>query len=258
MRGLSRAAAKLGEMTTRRPSLLCELHAHTTLSDGDLTLRETVDLHGRSGFDVLCITDHCIRADDPWLTEPGPMFVHAGNFDGYLQAVEVEAERARALYGMLVLPGLELTYQNEDPRKAAHAVAVGLRRFVGVDDGIEAALIDARAAGAVVIAAHPYPLEVAPSAFRNTARFALDWQLLQPLVDRFELINRHDLFPWVAEARLPYVASGDFHRLEHLSTWKTLVPCDQDETALISYLRSAAPVHITRFTAGDVPAKLAA
>jgi 3',5'-nucleoside bisphosphate phosphatase len=42
--------------------LLCELHAHTTWSDGALTVPELVDLYGRSGFDVLAITDHVVRA----------------------------------------------------------------------------------------------------------------------------------------------------------------------------------------------------
>ena len=51
--------------------LLCELHAHTRWSDGELTVAELVDLHGRSGFDVLCITDHVVRSDDPWRFEEG-------------------------------------------------------------------------------------------------------------------------------------------------------------------------------------------
>ncbi len=46
--------------------LLCELHAHTRWSDGVFTVAELVDLHGRSGFDVLGITDHVVRRDDPW------------------------------------------------------------------------------------------------------------------------------------------------------------------------------------------------
>jgi PHP domain len=73
-------------------SLLCELHAHTTFSDGELTLREVVDLYGDHGFDVLCVTDHCVRADDPWL-ENDPRHVHAGNFARYLHSVEQEAAR---------------------------------------------------------------------------------------------------------------------------------------------------------------------
>ena len=47
---------------------------------------------------------------------------------------------------MLVLPGLELTYDDPDPLLGAHAVAVGLERFVGVADGIERALGEARRA----------------------------------------------------------------------------------------------------------------
>ena len=47
----------------RRP-LLCELHSHTTWSDGELDLDDLVDLHGARGFDVLCVTDHVVRAAD--------------------------------------------------------------------------------------------------------------------------------------------------------------------------------------------------
>ena len=45
--------------------LLCELHAHTTWSDGVLSIAELVDLYGTAGFDVLCVTDHTARLDDP-------------------------------------------------------------------------------------------------------------------------------------------------------------------------------------------------
>jgi hypothetical protein len=97
-------------------ALLCELHAHTTWSDGQLSLRELVDLYGRAGFDVLCVTDHVLRSDDPW-RQPETC-VYEANFSTYLAAVEAEAERARALYGLLVVPGLELTHNNLDPEVA--------------------------------------------------------------------------------------------------------------------------------------------
>jgi len=44
-------------------------------------------------------------------------------------------------------------------------------------------------------------------------------------VHRFELINRHRVFAWVAAAGLSAVANGDFHVPEHVDTWKTLLPC---------------------------------
>ena len=133
-------------MTGHTHGLLpCELHAHTTWSDGSQTIGQIVDTYGHARFDVLCITDHVVRPDDPLCgSDDGPLHVHAGNYDAYLAAIEIEAARARVQYDMLVLPGLELTYNDLDPRVGAHAVAVGLERFVGVGDGIERALRDAR------------------------------------------------------------------------------------------------------------------
>ena len=221
--------------------LLCELHAHTTWSDGALSLPELVDLYGRSGFDVLCVTDHCVRSDD----NP-ERNVHAGNHDDYLSEIEVESQRARHEYDLLLVPGLELTYNDLDPYLAAHAVALGCRAFVSVDQGLDAALARARGEGAALIAAHPFRNRRATSPGRTTMRFARDWRTLAPLVDRWELFNRYDLFGWVAQRGLPAVASGDFHRPQHLYGWKTLLPCAKDEAAVVGYLRSSRPAFLTR------------
>jgi predicted metal-dependent phosphoesterase TrpH len=236
---------------TPRP-LLCELHAHTTWSDGALSVPELVDLYGSAGFDVLAITDHVLRSphDRPC--------VHAGNYGGYLEEVEAEAERARARYGLLVLPGLELTYDDPEPTRAAHALALGLRGFVGLDDGLEQALAQARGLGAALVAAHPYSPAVAPSAQRTTARFAAAPEWAAEAVDRLELVNRHEAFGWVARARLPVVATGDFHRLDHLATWKTLLPCAPEEEAIVEHLRSARPIDLTRVEPVAAAVELAA
>ncbi|HVI20004.1 MAG TPA: PHP domain-containing protein, partial [Gaiellales bacterium] len=128
--------------------LLCELHAHSRWSDGDLELADVVELYGRAGFDVLCITDHVVR-DGGMVTAA----VHAE----YLAEIRRQAERARRRHGLLVLPGLELTWDDDDDvRQAAHAVAVGLDRFVGLEHGLDAAVETARDHGAAIIAAHPH------------------------------------------------------------------------------------------------------
>ncbi len=228
----------------RTTPLLCELHAHTTWSDGVLSLAQLVDLYGRSGFDVLCVTDHTVRTDED--SELGPCHVHEGNHAEYVEAIAAESERAWDEYELLVLPGLELTFDDVEPNLAAHAVAVGLDRFVGVDLGLDVALARARADGAALIAAHPYAPDQAEGAWRRTARFASEWQELSLLVDRFELFNRHEFFGWVAEAGLPPVATGDFHRLEHLATWKTMVPCEKDAGAVVEYLRSTRPTYLVQ------------
>ena len=224
-------------MQSRSSPLLCELHAHTTWSDGSFGIGEVVDLYGRRGFDVLAVTDHATRD----LRE-----IHAANYEAYLAAVELEAARAWREYELLVLPGLELTYDDPDPEQAAHAVAVGLRSYVTVADGVETMLRAARAHGAALVAAHPYPVGEADTSPRRTARFASDTRRLGPLVDRFELFNRDTLFSWVADKGLPTVATGDFHRIEHLSGWKTMLPCAKTEEAVIGYLRSARPAYLLR------------
>jgi predicted metal-dependent phosphoesterase TrpH len=228
--------------------LLCELHAHTRWSDGDLTVAELVDVHGRSRFDVLCVTDHVVRSDDPWREQEGLLFssVDEESWPHYLADIEREADRAWRTYGMLVVPGLELTFNDDEPVMAAHAVAVGLREFVSVDDGIAEAMRTATEAGAAIVAAHPDGDEPALcSKGRLTRRFSRDARLRE-LAHRFELFNRTQLFGWVADAGLPAVAAGDFHTPEHLLGWKTLLPSRHEEAAVVEYLRSPRPVYLLR------------
>jgi hypothetical protein len=45
---------------------------------------------------------------------------------------------------------------------------------------------------------------------------------------------------------LPCVASGDFHRLEHLNGWKSVILCAREEEAVMRHLRSRRPVFITQ------------
>jgi 3',5'-nucleoside bisphosphate phosphatase len=227
--------------------LLCELHAHTRWSDGELTVAELVDLHGRSGFDVLCVTDHVVRSDDPWRFEEGLRFsaIEEATFPLYLAEIEREAARAWRTYGLLVVPGLELTFNDPEPVMAAHAVAIGLRNFVSVDEGIANAMRSATEAGAAVIAAHPNASEPEQVRGRLTKRFSRDAGL-RDLAHRFELFNRTQLFGWVADAGLPAVASGDFHAPAHLKGWKTLLPGRHDEQAVVEYLRTPRPVYLVR------------
>jgi hypothetical protein len=228
--------------------LLCELHAHSRWSDGALTVAELVDLHGRNGFDVLCVTDHLLREDDPWRKCSGQRSVDASSWGSYLADVEREAERAWRTYGMLVIPGLELTFNDEDPAEGAHALAIGLRELVSLDCGIGEAMKTAAEAGAAIVAAHPFDDTHSAAAGRLTRRFYRDPRLREH-AHRFELFNRLQLFGWVAEAGLPGVASGDFHEPRHLTGWKTLLPSLHDERAVVDYLRSSRPVYLLRLDA---------
>jgi hypothetical protein len=226
--------------------LLCELHAHTTWSDGELSLGAVVDLYGTAGFDVLCVTDHVLRSDDPWPLLHGRPCVDATNVGAYLAEIEREQARARSAYGLLLVPGFELTYNDPKPDRAGHAVALGLHSLVVMDDGPAAAVEQARAEGAAILVAHPHDSAPTPAVPFPTCYFTRRWRQLRGLFDRVELFNGRQLFGWVAEAGLPSVACGDLHRAEQLPGWTTLVPCEQDEQALVDYLRSTRPVFLTR------------
>jgi hypothetical protein len=234
--------------------LLAELHSHTTWSDGDLSVRELVELYGSAGFDVLCVSDHAYRDDDAVIT-PSARGVSADVHGAYLAEIEQEAARALERYGLLVIPGLELSYNDTDPRRSAHAVAVGLREHPSLANGLAAALRGADAAGAALIGAHPDDAVDTTSRSHATLGFAVDPDGLGGLVHRFELFNRSQLFSWVAASGRASVACGDFHRPEHLGGWKTLIPCAHREDAIVAYLRSPRPVYLARF---DVEATRAA
>jgi hypothetical protein len=216
--------------------LLCELHAHSTWSDGALTITELVDLYGRNGFDVLCVTDHVLPTSPLELTE--------GTYSRYVTAIEREARRAREQYDLLLVPGVELTFHDGDAESAGHALALGVRSWIELERGLEHSLQRAREQGAAVVAAHPHGRDPDPDATRTTRWFWHNRDRIAGLVDRWELINRRQTFGWIAEFGLPTVASGDFHRLDHLETWKTLVPCAKSEHSLVSHLRSDRTTYV--------------
>jgi hypothetical protein len=221
--------------------LLCELHAHTTWSDGRLTLHELVDLYGEHGFDVLCITDHSVRLDDPM-----PSAIDPWTWPAYVTEIRVEAERALEQYGLVVIQGLELSDNCDDPDLSAHALAIGIEQHISVDEGIVEALEAANDLRAAVIAAHPYAKSDVTS-MRPTRRIASELDVFRPLVHRYELFNRDEVFGWVAEERLSPIASGDVHRAEHIASWKTLMPCEKDPDAVVDYLRSRGRVCLMPF-----------
>jgi predicted metal-dependent phosphoesterase TrpH len=225
--------------------LLCELHVHTTWSDGALSLTELVDLYGMHGFDVLCVTDHLLRSEERSYRLRPETFPH------YVKTIERESRRASEQYDLLLIPGAELTHVAADPDEAGHALALGLRSFCSVDEGLESPLRSAQASGAAIIAAHPHGGNDDPHPDRTTRWFWRNHERLDGVVDRYELVNRRQTFGWVAEAGLPMIVTGDFHRAEHLWSWKTLLPCAKSERAVVGYLRSERRAYLMPWGLSD-------
>ena len=76
--------------------LRCQLHAHTTNSDGEMPPDKLVRHYEWAGYDVLAITDHWVRTDEP------------------------STER------LLVIPSTELNADVGPPEHDAHVLALGL------------------------------------------------------------------------------------------------------------------------------------
>jgi hypothetical protein len=90
--------------------LRCALHAHTTNSDGELAPDKLARHYEWAGYDVLAITDHWIRTDEP------------------------STER------LLVIPSSELNAQAGGPAEDAHVLALGITSDPVIPDGQFASL----------------------------------------------------------------------------------------------------------------------
>jgi predicted metal-dependent phosphoesterase TrpH len=240
------------------PFLLCDFHTHTTWSDGSLSVRELVDLYGRTGkFDVIAITDHVLMKKD-LLARAGRIAtlgrkafgVRETDFDAYLDDIRREAARAMAEYGMLVVPGAEVTQNRLRGKKNSHIIALDIKKYISADQPADDILREIRRQNALSIACHPH--------HRTTRRIEIStcylWDHrdeLSDLVDVWEAANRDDLFSVTSLKHFPYVANSDFHKPKHLYSWKTLIRCEKNWPAIKQALRSNVDVALTLFRDGS-------
>jgi predicted metal-dependent phosphoesterase TrpH len=236
------------------PFLLCDFHVHTSWSDGRLTLREVVDLYGRTGkFDVIAITDHILSEKDA-LARLARMAtlgrrrfsVTAETFDDYMADVLKERDRAKREYGLLVIPGAEVTQNHLRAKHNAHIIALDIKKFISADGKAQEILTEIRRQGAVSIACHPH--------HRTTRRVEIGtcylWDHrkdLSSLIDLWEAANRDDLFSVTSLKHYPYVANSDFHKPKHLHSWKTLVRAAKNWPAIRKSLTANVDIAITLF-----------
>ncbi len=240
------------------PFLLCDFHVHTQWSDGRLTIREVVDLYGQTRrFDVIAITDHILMQRD-LLARAGRLAslgrrqfsVTRERFDDYLAEIQHESRRARELYGLLVIPGAEVTQNHIRSKKNSHIIALNIKKFISADQPAEEILREIRRQGALSIACHPH--------HRTTRRVEIGtcylWdqrKRLVELVDVWEAANRDDLFSVTSLKHYPFVANSDFHKPKHLYSWKTLLRCEKKWDAIAATLRAHVDVALTLYRNGS-------
>jgi predicted metal-dependent phosphoesterase TrpH len=240
------------------PFLLCDFHVHTTWSDGRLSVRDVVDLYGQTGkFDVIAITDHILMKRDI-LKRVGRIAslglkhfsVTEDRFPGYLADIAREAERAWRVYGLLVLPGAEVTQNHFRSSKNSHIIALNISDYISADQPALDILKEIRRQGGFSIACHPH--------HRTTRRIEIStcylWdhrKTLADLVDVWEAANRDDLFSVTSLKHYPYVANSDFHKPKHLYSWKTLLRAEKNWESIAAALRANVDVALTLFRNGS-------
>ncbi|MBD3426283.1 MAG: phosphotransferase [Candidatus Omnitrophica bacterium] len=221
--------------------LLCDFHIHTELSDGKLPLREIVDLFGNNRFDAICITDHVYdRATIKlWVdNNERPCTIHENGFRDYLELIRQEGLRAQEQYGMLVIPGIEIS---NNPA-LFHITAIDIKTYIDPDQDVEELIEQIHQQDALAVACHPHYKDSEPEMpfihlWDNHERYA-------NLFDAWEVANRDDLFNVVGLKRFNYIASSDFHEPHHVYSWKTLLKAEKNAGSIKSAIRQNKDIAI--------------
>ncbi|MEZ4751058.1 MAG: PHP domain-containing protein [Bdellovibrionota bacterium] len=222
-------------MKTRK-RFLGDFHVHSNLSDGRLPIHEVIDLYGKLGFGVIAITDHIAESH----TFVGKAAVYLNQvltpetFPKYMETLKEEGERAWKQYGMLVIPGFELSKNSVSNHRSAHILGIGVTEYVEADgDPIElAAAIHKQ--GALAVAAHPV----------NTRKFEKQtyhlWDRREELANTFdawEVASGPYLFDEVLATSLPKIASSDLHKPAQMTSYKTVLECERHPEAILDAIR---------------------
>jgi hypothetical protein len=215
---------------------MADLHMHTNQSDGKLPLSELIDIYGGLGFGAIAVTDHLCESQSVL----GKAARYLGcslteaNFDRYLSDLATESERAWDQYGMLVIPGIEITKNSISNHRSAHVLALGVRQWIDPCLDIPELCDAIRGAGGLAIAAHPV------STRRWEKQTYHLWDRRAELINKFdawEVASGAQLFPEVLQSKLPKIANSDLHHRGQMSSWKTVFSCEKKEEALLDAIR---------------------
>ena len=227
--------------------LLCDFHIHTKYSDGSVELRRTVDLFGQAGFDVIAITDHVVNGDNSFgkLAHRFRFSVKEDNFEAYMSDLRREAERAWDKYGMLIIPGIEITKNHLSSDKSAHILIIDIKEFIPAGWDYEKLFLEAKKQDALIIACHPH--HTPDITNRDTLFLWNNREKYARYIDAWEIANRDDVFNVISLKKYPYIANSDFHRARHIYSWKTLLNCEKSIASVKQCIRHNKGVAITLF-----------
>lgn len=167
-------------------ALKTDLHVHTSYSDGNCTPEYRVTEGWRDGLDAIAITDHIeYRPND------GKMKRYLGSDQEVKADLNLSVELAKnvsASYGILVIPGIEIT---RDPKTIGHfnALFTADNNKIPDSDPI-VAIRNAKAQDAVIQFNHP-------GWARNDAEFTetAKQAMAEGMIDGIETFNGEEFYP---------------------------------------------------------------
>ncbi len=227
--------------------LLCDFHIHTSYSDGKLSVPEVVDFYGRLGFDCICITDHLA---DPRrligkLARLSNMTVSEDQLEEYFEVIARERRRAWKKYNMIVMTGIEFNKDGYTKKTSAHLLGIDLKNPISSALDLPETIAHIHAQGGLAVASHPHIMK--SEWGKNTLYLWENHEKFAPLIDAWEIANRHNIFDCVGMKRLPFLGNSDFHKPKHIYSWKTLLYCEKDAESIKECIRRNEHVSITLY-----------
>ena len=210
-----------------------DFHCHTMYSDGVTSAEVRVDEAWFDGLDVLAITDHeSHRHGGNMLKYVAKYFpdgkapkyqkrlkgISKDDFDGIpvdLNQSVREAEKRAEKYGMLIVPGLEIT---RDPLNIGHYNALFTKdNNTIINKDVTKSIVNARAQGALIMHNHPW------WRTKTTDKNELHEKLYSAgLIDGVEIINGVTFAPKMVrrcvEENLFMATGTDIHGLSCVNT----------------------------------------
>ncbi len=206
---------------------LVDLHIHSNFSDGKLTISEIVDLYGRKGFGIIAITDHLADSKTltGFVTRKLKFSLTENSMAEYLELIANEKKRAWDQYGMILVPGVEVTLNSWSRQNGAHIVFLGVDRYIDPNQSIED-ILEANQ-NFFSIAAHP--LWEKAYEFKTTYLWK-NSERLKSKFDAWECGTANHFSKEVFTSGLPIVASSDFHGPTKFESWKTSAQLEELST----------------------------
>ncbi|MBL6766289.1 MAG: hypothetical protein ISQ14_15145, partial [Verrucomicrobiae bacterium] len=231
-------------------ALLCDFHIHSDWSDGKLSVPELVDFYGKRGFDAICVTDHLAdpRRVCGKISNLTNLVLDAERLEEYFALMERERKRAMEAYGMIVMTGIEFNKDGLTKKSSAHLLGIDLKFPISPALDLPETIAQIHAQDGLAVASHPHCFKTEWG--KNTLYLWENIDTFAPLIDAWEIANRNEIFTPVGLRRLPYLANSDFHKPKHIYSWKTLLHCAKEASAIKECIRHNRHVSMILYREG--------